>query len=491
MHPTSFVHSRYPMNDVFEFLIMSGMSSPRSARGSARGKKKVVEAPNALPYQDKVDLLLEKQRYLMQLKVIEQERLAKEWKSKYDSLVDKVGSSAGKTGDYSALESAAMENDNARPISNNIDVSEKKDEGMGMDTTVIEKKILTELPSKTDSEGMQSLLMNRSHQWILDFSNLAIKDPFLRQLNKDVFSMKGIESYNIQVVNLSRCELEDSKDGTLELGAILSKPSVQALDLSHNNLGATFLTQLISSLKSRRKTPQYLLLQGNMHIAQHSLIPLIKNLTDSTWGLGLTLCDLNNGQLSSNGSNHSSGKGGKGKKKNSSTLKDKGGLTHDKDDLQKGLYGNDKQPHKTLEVLTSIVENLDPRANAGGHKKTTSTSKGQPASTGGIMRTSSMTKMAVFALNYAQMCIESVDKLGRVLSLTSSTLTDLDLSFSFIGENGCKMLRDTLEYRGCQLIRLSIAGNNVGNVGISTLSESFTRNKSLTYLDSRSNNIDR
>ena len=51
------------------------------------------------------------------------------------------------------------------------------------------------------------------------------------------------------------------------------------------------------------------------------------------------------------------------------------------------------------------------------------------------------------------------------------------------------MLKNVILSPSCQLIRLGLIGNAIGDLGIRLLGKSFIMNKTLTYLDIRSNNI--
>ena len=74
---------------------------------------------------------------------------------------------------------------------------------------------------------------------------------------------------------------------------LLKIPSVDAIDLSYNNLGIEMESQLIELLKGKRKTPQYILFNGNMDasLSPH-FIDVVHLLTDRTWGISVTLQDL-------------------------------------------------------------------------------------------------------------------------------------------------------------------------------------------------------
>jgi len=84
------------------------------------------------------------------------------------------------------------------------------------------------------------------------------------------------------------------------LGVTVGRPCVEALDLSFNDLGSGSLQQINSGLRTRRRTPQYLLLHGNPTLSSAALpvSSTLALLTDSTWGVSVSVPDLSHGQLS-------------------------------------------------------------------------------------------------------------------------------------------------------------------------------------------------
>ena len=55
--------------------------------------------------------------------------------------------------------------------------------------------------------------------------------------------------------------------------------------------------------------------------------------------------------------------------------------------------------------------------------------------------------------------------------------------------SGSLLIRDALSQPSCQLVRLSLAGNALGDKGIETITPSIALSKTLTYLDCRSNSV--
>ena len=206
-------------------------------------------------------------------------------------------------------------------------------------------------------------------------------------------------------------------------------------------------------------------------------------LTDSTWGLSLSLQDTAHGQLSEGAASNTKGsKAVAAKGKGGAPVKESAAA------VSAGLYTNTVQPHKALDAIKTLCDIINPPEVATKKGKG---AKGKDAGVapGGIIRTSKLTTVSVLGLTHAHLCTESVSKLGQLLQDAGPSLTDLDLSFAYVGQNGAHMLRDALASSACQLVRLGVVGNNLGDSGIAALSAGLTKNKTLTYLDAKTNQI--
>jgi len=432
--------------------------------------KKHKKAEGELPLLEEVNELIEKERLLMQLKLLEQQRAAEEWKAKYESLVGNA--SKGSSGNQTL---AKVGNENEAPGDGNSAIKKNK----------------TAPPTTT--EGLQQMLMDLEHDWVLDLSNVKVDNKLLSLLNSEVFSARGCATHNITVCSLANTSLED--DSMLALTTLAGKASVQALDLRGNNLGPQTFQNLVGAVKSRRKSPQYLLLNANLPLMGASVTPLLTALTDSTWGVHLSLQDVSHGQLSEH---HSSAKkiptvpgkaaaGAGAKGKGPVSAKDAtAALIHTKEALSAGLYSNSVQPHKALEAIKCLCDILNPPDQVGKGPKGL---KKAPAAQPGIIRTSKITTLSVLGMTHAHMSLESVTQMCKLLQDAGPSLTDLDLSFSYTGQNGANMLKNALASSGCQLIRIAAPGNSFGDSGINALAQGLRSNKTLTFLDVRSNQI--
>jgi hypothetical protein len=112
-------------------------------------------------------------------------------------------------------------------------------------------------------------------------------------LCKFVFNAKS-PYRGLRVAIFRNCDLTSSF--VTPLAYVLRNPSIVALDLSRNDFSEKCLLVLMDVLRERRGTPQYLLLHGNASLARHSpkaaASKLLEVLTDTTWGLSVSLGDF-------------------------------------------------------------------------------------------------------------------------------------------------------------------------------------------------------
>lgn len=463
-------------------------------KGKMTGAHGEQQKHHELPFVDEMNELITKEKHLLQLKILEQQREAEEWKAKYMSVVTKVGDSANKTGDYRAMEFIG-DMDSA-----NVDAL-VVDSASGAPMRKLE----------ATPEGIRQLLMDLQYPWLLDLSQQSarlgggsVKLDLLKAINNEVFSVRGAESNNVSIFSAQRCDIDDHMAVTL--GSMLSKNTLEAVNLSYNQLGAQFFVQLINALKARRKTPQYIDISGNVELSGIDLSPLLKNFTDNTWGILVSLQDQGHGQVTDASGHDQHGGGAPAKKAGMSSTSShksrKGGAK-----VSEAIYSSGQEPKKALAFLSHMLSTMNPsgggtsekssagkknsvKSAAAKGKSAASKKAGSDASGGGatgIIRTSSITILSVFGLTCNHLCVESVSTLGEILDIASPSLTDLDLSFSYVGVNGCKMLKQVLSGPGCQLVRLGLTGNNMTDTGAYEIGLGLRKNRTLTYLDVRSN----
>lgn len=169
-----------------------------------------------LPILDELNDLIEKERTLLSLKLLAQKSETETWKSKYDMLLGKVGSSHIELADDvpQLLEAAASIENEER-----IDISE------------------------TD---IQRLLVNRTSSWALDLRGVQIDKTNFAKLIKEVFGSRSLFE-KVNSVYMSRCGLTD--EFMLPLMSMVRSPRLQALDISHNELGEMLFLQLLTALQ--------------------------------------------------------------------------------------------------------------------------------------------------------------------------------------------------------------------------------------------------
>lgn len=241
------------------------------------------------PLVDELNELIEKERTLLNLKLLAQKNETDSWKTKYDQLLDKVG-----TGSYDNLALSAGQ--------------------------TLESAAEVEMEGSHVSEvtfyDVQQILMKRIASWILDLSGVVMDKMLFAKLGKEVFGPRS--SFDaINTLNVSGCSITD--EFAPPLLSIMRTSRLQAIDLSHNELSDMFFLQMLETLKvcdalssssfvctgvnclysfsfskNVRRTPQYVLLEGNTPLsasAKH-FEAILDALTEHTWGLTVSLMDF-------------------------------------------------------------------------------------------------------------------------------------------------------------------------------------------------------
>ena len=177
---------------------------------------------NKLPLLDEVNELIEKERTLLNLKLLEQKTATDEWKKKYDLLVNAIGST------------------NKSDVGNNI----------------VDLEIAADIESdKHDFEhislhDIHSLLKDRVSTWILDLHDLKIEKILFAKLSKFVFGVNsGFPEINTAI--FKNCGLTD--EYTAPLISMIRCTRLKAIDLSNNDFSEIFFLQLLSLLKVGQK----------------------------------------------------------------------------------------------------------------------------------------------------------------------------------------------------------------------------------------------
>lgn len=170
------------------------------------------------PLLDELNDLIEKERTLLNLKLLAQKTETESWKTKYDHLLDKVGAGGY---DNEASPSHALET-----------AAEIETENLNT--------------SNISFQDVQQILINRVASWILDLSGVVMDKTLFSKLGKEVFGPRS--SFDaINTLNLSHCSLTD--EFTAPLLAVMRTSRLQAIDLSYNDLSEVFFLQMLGTLK--------------------------------------------------------------------------------------------------------------------------------------------------------------------------------------------------------------------------------------------------
>lgn len=210
--------------------------------------------------------VLEKERTLFELRLLEERVEVEEWRQKYEQMVEK------------------LELDDKLALKGEED-DEELDEGRSRNAhfPAIERLLLEHIhlvPEKCVSDH------------VADIAGLAFASPLVfARLSKILFGSKSLFT-SLRVCLASRCGL--TARYVEPLAHVLRNPLVQGVDLSHNLLDDVSLLSLIDNMQLRRYTPQYVLLHGNMKLGKEAaVVPrLIHGLNQGTWGLTVSLNDF-------------------------------------------------------------------------------------------------------------------------------------------------------------------------------------------------------
>lgn len=369
-----------------------------------------------LPLLDEVQELLNKERTLLALQVLEQQQDAVEWKSRYEKLFNEIST--------------------AHPAAQ-----------------LIAHEIMNDDKEKNwNANGISSVLLD-SH--IFDFSHKKLGNEGVRQIFKSVHNLKRRGHNQSLILVLNSCQL--SHDSIEEVVALISVPTVAAVDISNNDFGEVFKEKLFEALKFRKVPLQYLLLSHNQFQSSHFGKQLFSVASPSDiWGIAVTLADFDSEMNNTDAIN---GTTDRGKTK---------------------LTGGSKHPHHAKEFLQTLLDNA-----IQGSVIPKSTVRRQSSSGGAVP------PLAVLGLTGAQLGRTTLTLLQQVLLVYADSLTDLDLSWALIGASGAELLAAALltTSNGCQLVRLALTGNAIADFGCQCLSKVLVSNRSLTHLDVRSNDL--
>eukprot|EP01031_Cornospumella_fuschlensis_P044223 gene44223-54073_t len=182
----------------------------------------------SVPLISEINELIEKERLLLELRLIDKNLEAERWKAKYEQLKSRV------LGDDVDLEDPAKVQ------------------------AVIEVDAFD--PNVVQTANMRQVLVERISQNYVDLSGLQFSKPILSNLSKLLFGSRS--SYpSLRIARLRDCQL--TAEHAEGLAHLLRSPQTDALDLTGNFLDLDCMRLFAEVLRNRRETPQYLLLARN------------------------------------------------------------------------------------------------------------------------------------------------------------------------------------------------------------------------------------
>lgn len=180
--------------------------------------------------------MIEKERILLNLKLLDQQRLAEEWKKKHDSL---------------------LENIREPLIELNVDSHHNPNGGIGKISNYLNHRHTVH-----DMNDFHNTVVDRLYSWIADISDTLTEDlpiGLFAKFCKHIFGVRSPFEKDLSAVWFHNCELRD--DFIPSILFLLRSPRLEAIDLSHNNLSHKFFQECAPVLKVIRK-----LLAFSMHI---------------------------------------------------------------------------------------------------------------------------------------------------------------------------------------------------------------------------------
>lgn len=166
------------------------------------------EDESDVPLVDEVNDIIIKERTLLNLKLLEQKVEAIGWKDKYEDLLTKISNPPNGSSNTKAYEVAAQ----------------------------IEEK---DYHSITSILSLIHSLPMSSYKWCLDTRNIVMNDIDLKHIS-NIRKIHNNRDVNILILN--NCGLDDTS-GEL-ISSFLYLPGIEAIDLSNNNLGPIFHSEI-------------------------------------------------------------------------------------------------------------------------------------------------------------------------------------------------------------------------------------------------------
>lgn len=172
------------------------------------------------PLIHEVNALLEKERTLMELKLLEKEVQANKWKGKYEDLKDKI------------IEKKVDDPADAEKLEK---LGEVEDESVD---------ILEETIGQFQN-NVGALLVQNVQGNFASFNNIPLTKPVFSGLVKSLFGLKS-QYPELNVVSFRNCNLDHTSIEAIEY--LLRSPRLQGLDISRNNLDDDVLFSFVEVL---------------------------------------------------------------------------------------------------------------------------------------------------------------------------------------------------------------------------------------------------
>jgi hypothetical protein len=174
-----------------------------------------------LPLLDEVSNLLQKERTLMGLRVLEKEAEAIDWRTKYETLVSKLS-------DGSA-EGATPVGDAAR----GLEMAAEIDAASGAPVSIPDFRARVMQALREDKEST------------LDLSNTNVGVHGISEVLKILRAMKKKTALRCACLKNTNLDASCSE----QVAALFGFPFLEGIDLSYNSLGRNFLSSLITTLQ--------------------------------------------------------------------------------------------------------------------------------------------------------------------------------------------------------------------------------------------------
>lgn len=193
-----------------------------------------------LPIIEEVNEFIDKERALLASQLLEKEQETKIWKQKYDNLIENIINS-----DSQSKKNLKTIELIADTVSNNVNsANENAIEQIGeVDDDIVE----LDGNAHIDKEYVLSSLQN--NRAVLNLSNHDLhtsNNNVINIVNKILTNKKSSEVKNLQMLLLSNCNLDDY---CVSLQVLLGHSSLQAIDLSNNNISIPFQVTLFNVFK--------------------------------------------------------------------------------------------------------------------------------------------------------------------------------------------------------------------------------------------------